>query len=56
MEESLPGVIFSVAPVIQFIPAENFVPNENDYKCPVYKTVTRAGTLSTTGSSTNFII
>jgi len=56
MEDSLPGQIFTNAPVIQFIPAENFLPKDQDYLCPVYKTVVRAGTLSTTGSSTNFII
>jgi dynein heavy chain, axonemal len=50
------GVIFTTAPLIWFIPTEATDKNPNDYSMPVYKTTNRAGTLSTTGSSTNFII
>lgn len=32
------------------------VPDPRDYTCPIYKTSLRAGTLSTTGHSTNFIV
>lgn len=56
LDESQPGVMYINAPVIEFIPTENYVRKEEDYAMPVYKTTLRAGTLSTTGHSTNFII
>jgi len=32
------------------------VPKEGIYNCPLYKVVSRQGTLSTTGHSTNFVM
>ena len=43
-------------PAIHFNPSENYESKPQDYNCPVYKTSARAGTLSTTGHSTNFIL
>ena len=53
-------IIFSLPkdmPTIQLIPvADRIQPDDGIYICPVYKTLTRAGTLSTTGHSTNFVM
>ena len=48
----------SEVPVIHFKPVQ-MAKHEvrfTHYECPVYKTKKRAGTLSTTGHSTNYII
>jgi len=51
-----PGEMFKQLPVIHFIPTQNKDANTEDYQCPLYKTTQRAGVLSTTGASTNFIL
>lgn len=56
VEDSLPGVMYTPLPVIKVNPIANFVRNKADYACPLYKTSLRAGTLSTTGHSTNFVV
>lgn len=57
VKESLPGVIESQVPVIHFKPIQGEpIYNHNTCEIPLYKTKKRAGTLSTTGHSTNFII
>ncbi|EGR31243.1 hypothetical protein IMG5_115030 [Ichthyophthirius multifiliis] len=56
LDDSEPGQMYTQAPVIEFIPTEQYKPKPEDYKMPAYKTTVRAGTLSTTGHSTNFII
>lgn len=43
-------------PYIWLLPEENHVKPPGVYECPIYKTLTRAGTLSTTGHSTNYVL
>lgn len=43
-------------PPIWLKPEQNHQLEDGLYVCPVYKTLTRAGTLSTTGHSTNFVL
>ena len=51
-----PREMFSAMPIIHFYPVKDYKRNEAEYAAPVYKTSTRAGVLSTTGISTNFIV
>lgn len=48
--------MYDTLPVFHFIPTRDFERHAGDYECPLYKTAVRAGVLSTTGASTNFII
>ncbi|KAI8925763.1 dynein heavy chain and region D6 of dynein motor-domain-containing protein [Entophlyctis helioformis] len=56
LQDSFPMEMFSTMPLIRFIPTQNSGPKERQYVCPMYKTSARAGTLSTTGHSTNFVV
>ncbi|XP_072114311.1 dynein axonemal heavy chain 6 isoform X1 [Mobula birostris] len=56
IEDSLPKVMHSVLPVLHFEPSQNYEPSPSLYQAPLYKTAARAGTLSTTGHSTNFVV
>ena len=57
MVESRPKELYVQMPVLEMMPIEvkNIVP-AHVYACPVYKTSTRFGMLSTTGHSTNFVM
>jgi len=53
----MPDVIDTEVPVIHFKPIQAKGDQVGQYcEIPLYKTKLRAGTLSTTGHSTNFII
>lgn len=58
LEESDPKVLFVEMPVIWLEPVQIdlYEPEGTFYQCPLYKTSTRRGTLSTTGHSTNFVM
>ncbi|RHW68003.1 dynein heavy chain [Trypanosoma brucei equiperdum] len=56
LAESRPKELYVDVPLLHLDPVVDRVADPNDYICPVYKTLTRAGTLSTTGHSTNFVL
>jgi dynein heavy chain len=57
INDSIPKQLYTNIPVIHLEPEQNREPpTEGVYQCPVYKTLLRAGTLSTTGHSTNFVM
>lgn len=56
IDEQYPSELYSKMPLIWFRPRDDYVRDEEEYGCPCYKTGKRAGVLSTTGQSTNFII
>lgn len=51
-----PGVLYAPLPVVHFRPQADGPPPAGHYQCPLYKTGVRAGVLSTTGQSTNFVL
>ncbi|KNC97013.1 uncharacterized protein SPPG_09508 [Spizellomyces punctatus DAOM BR117] len=56
LQDSFPMEMFSTMPQIRFTPTTAPSPTTGFYTCPLYKTSARAGTLSTTGHSTNFVV
>lgn len=49
--------MFTEIPLILLVPqVDREIPKTGIYNCPVYKVLSRAGTLSTTGHSTNFVM
>jgi dynein heavy chain len=57
LAESRPKELFVQFPAIHLNPEVNRpLPTEAVYACPCYKTTVRAGLLSTTGHSTNFVL
>jgi dynein heavy chain len=57
LNDSRPKQLFSAAPIMHLSPVKDRVePTGGIYRCPVYKELSRRGTLSTTGHSTNFVM
>eukprot|EP01017_Pseudomicrothorax_dubius_P009127 TRINITY_DN13053_c0_g1_i2.p1 TRINITY_DN13053_c0_g1~~TRINITY_DN13053_c0_g1_i2.p1 ORF type:complete len:479 (+),score=138.16 TRINITY_DN13053_c0_g1_i2:141-1577(+) len=55
--ESRPKELFTNVPLIHLVPiSDRKAPTSGIYNCPIYKVLSRAGTLSTTGHSTNFVM
>eukprot|EP00731_Ephydatia_muelleri_P001617 Em0001g1617a len=54
--DALPGEMNSSLPMMHMEPRRNYTPDPKCYNSPLYKTSARAGVLSTTGHSTNFVV
>lgn len=56
LTDAAPGVMYSRLPVVHFRPTTVQETPPMHYMCPLYKNSKRAGLLSTTGQSTNFVL
>lgn len=57
LDDSKPKQLYTEMPVVWFVPVRNRkIPETGVYNCPIYKVLSRSGTLSTTGHSTNFCL
>jgi len=57
LDDSKAKQLYTEMPIIWFLPKRNRKkPETGIYECPVYKVLSRAGTLATTGLSTNYCL
>lgn len=57
LDESKPKVLYGVCPIMWFKPShKDHLTTYDHYRCPMYRTDDRRGTLATTGHSTNFVM
>lgn len=57
LDDSKPKQLYTEIPMCWFVPKKNRKKEIHGlYNCPVYKVLSRAGTLSTTGHSTNYVL
>ena len=56
LDDALPGTMYAPLPIVHFNPVKDYEVPKGEYACPLYKTSQRAGVLSTTGQSTNFVL
>eukprot|EP00656_Telonema_subtile_P030870 TRINITY_DN3383_c0_g5_i1.p1 TRINITY_DN3383_c0_g5~~TRINITY_DN3383_c0_g5_i1.p1 ORF type:complete len:503 (+),score=72.41 TRINITY_DN3383_c0_g5_i1:24-1532(+) len=56
MADSLPGVPYSMLPVLHFLPEANHKRPSNYHTVPMYRTIQRAGVISSLGASSNYVL
>jgi dynein heavy chain len=56
LDDSLPKKLYDELPLVHIIPTVEKVLDKAVYPCPLYKVLSRAGTLLTTGHSTNYVL